>query len=99
MDDIFQGLGNTNPKEVALSEALKSLTVLFTEITEFSTRELKALSLIQNDKYLSNMVKFYVKNKKHLSRKYAKEILQAYEMMSREPKITGIMNKLRRERF
>lgn len=74
-------------KEKALAKALSELTVYFKEITEFSTKELKAISLLQTDQFLAKLLEFYVINKKHVKRKYSKEILKAFEMCSREPKI------------
>lgn len=96
----FGTINQDNPKDKALSEALKILTDKFEQITEFSTKELKALSIIQTDKYLEGLITFYVANKRHVKRKYASEILKAFEMCSREKTDKGLMDKiLRRERY
>lgn len=83
-EGIFRGIDQTNPKDIALSKALELLTHLFDNITEFSKTELKSISLIQNDKYMKDMLTFFLENKKHLKRKYSKEILKAFEMCSRD---------------
>ena len=83
-ESMFRGLDQTNPKDVALSKALELLTQLFNNITEFNKTELKSISLIQNDRYMKDMLTFFLQNKKHLKRKYSKEILKAFEMCSRD---------------
>lgn len=80
----FQSVDQTNPKDKAIAEALNKLIGKFDIITEFNPYELKALSILQTDKYLTNMLKFFVVNKKHIKRKYANEILEAMEKCTRE---------------
>lgn len=71
-------------KEKAIAKALRDLTSYFKDITEFSERELKAISLLSTDKYLSEMVEQYILNKKHVKRKHSKEILKALELCTKE---------------
>ena len=100
-ENIFKNVNQQNPKDLALSKALELLSRLFDNITEFNKSELKSISLLQNDKYMSDMLVFFLQNKKHLKRQYSKEILKAFEMCSREytPDKT-LMDKIRhRERI
>jgi len=83
-ESMFKGIDQVNPKDIALSKALELLTHLFDNITEFNKTELKSISLIQNDKYMKDMLTFFLENKKHLKRQYSKEILKAFEMCSRD---------------
>ena len=81
---MFENVDQQNPKDIALSKALELLTHLFDNITEFNKSELKSISLLQNDKYMKDMLVFFLGNKKHLKRKYSAEILKAFEMCSRD---------------
>jgi len=83
-ENIFNKVNQQNPKDIALSKALELLTHLFDNITEFNKSELKSISLLQNDKYMKDMLVFFLGNKKHLKRKYSAEILKAFEMCSRD---------------
>ena len=83
-ENIFNKVNQQNPKDLALSKALELLTHLFDNITEFNKSELKSISLLQNDKYMKDMLTFFLLNKKHLKRKYSAEILKAFEMCSRD---------------
>lgn len=74
---------------------LRSLWLIINElkdITEFKTNELKSLSFLQTDKYMQEILRFYVKNKKHVKRKHAREILEALEKIS-----TAIANSVQYE--
>ena len=102
MSSLFESINQPNPKDLALSEALKILTDKFNEITEFNKHELKAISLLQTDEYLKELLDFYLPNKKHLKRKYAVEILKAFDMCSRERQLEkGFIDKIihRNERY
>lgn len=52
------------------------------QITEFNEQELKAISMIQNDRYLQELLVFYIANKKHIRRKFSKEILDVFGKIS-----------------
>ena len=68
--------------EIELAQSLNTLTNLLKEITEFSSYELKSISLLQSDKYLKELLTFFIANKKHIKRKYSKEILDALDKIS-----------------
>lgn len=53
----------------------------FGEITEFSKTELLDLSLLLTDKYFRRLLKYYIENKKHIDRKYAKEIIDTVSLL------------------
>ena len=64
-----------NVLQETIAGLLKDFMKEFVQITEFSKNEIKALSLIENDKHLSKMVKYYNENKKHVNRVHASELL------------------------
>ncbi|MBY9008139.1 MAG: hypothetical protein KGD63_15470 [Candidatus Lokiarchaeota archaeon] len=101
VENIFKSVNQQNPKDEALSKAVELLTHLFDNITEFNKSELKSISLLQNDKYMKDMLTFFLLNKKHLKRQYSKEILKAFEMCSRDytPDKTLMDKILRRDRM
>lgn len=74
---------NENAIEKTLAKSLEDLIKMLSEITEFSSNELKSLSLLQTDKYFQPFSLFYLANKKHLKRKHAKEILEALENIAK----------------
>lgn len=65
--------------EQQLAIVLSELVPLLKTITEFKQSDLKAISLLQTDKYMKQMLEFYIANLKHIDRKHASEILQAFE--------------------
>ncbi|MBA7492417.1 hypothetical protein ES702_02967 [subsurface metagenome] len=70
--------------EKSLANALDTLMTYFGGVTEFKARELFAISLFQSeDKYIAQMLKFFILNKKHIKRKFAKEINENVECMSK----------------
>jgi hypothetical protein len=66
-----------NNLENSLADSLNKLVEMLEGITEYSANELKALSILQSDRYLAAMLQNFVLNKKHVKRKHAAEILQA----------------------
>lgn len=74
----FSQIGNNSKVGEALGEIIK----LFKDIQEFSQDELKAISLLQTDKYYQVLLAYYILNRKHVKRKYAKEILTALDKLA-----------------
>jgi len=66
---------NENQKDKVLANSFEKIITLFENITEFNNRELKNISLLLTNKYYAKLLSFYILNKKHLKRKYAKEII------------------------
>ena len=99
-DDIFESVERKQDKmDVALASSLKILIGYVKEITEFNNSELKAISLIQTDKYLKKMLEYYVKNKKHLKRRHSKEIMKALENVSGNIHSNNFFKKLMKFKF
>ena len=82
--EIFRIGENQSAKELAIAKALKGLTAKIDDITEFNTKELRAISILQTDKIYKKMFTFYLVNKKHLKRQFAKELLKFYELSTKE---------------
>lgn len=100
MSGILENINQESQREIALSKALEKLTDLFTAITEFSNKELKSISLLQTNKYLKDLLSFYVLNKKHVKRKYAKEILKAFDLSTRDSTVNKkLLNRILENRF
>lgn len=80
MSEIFKQFiteNGNNKKDEKILEIIQGLLEKIESITEFNDRELMSISMLQNDIYLSNLLNFYVNNKKHLGRKHSKELLTA----------------------
>jgi len=73
---MFENISE-NDSSFEIVKLLNRIIDLLSEITEFSKSELKAISILESDKYLSRLLTFYKKNKKHVKRKHSKELLQA----------------------
>jgi len=69
--------------ELVLAQSLKEMVELFKGITEFNNRQLLPISLLQTDKYFAELLSFYIENKKHIKRKYAKEIIIIFEHIAK----------------
>lgn len=65
-----------------LAKLMEQLTQALVNVTEFSSNELRAISMLQSDEYIAKLYDYYVKNKKHLKRKHSEEILSALEKVS-----------------
>lgn len=74
-DSIFKKVEVNN--QIKIIELLDSLLSKIDQITEFSESELKAISIIQNDQFLSQYLNEYRLTKKHVKRKHSKELLEA----------------------
>lgn len=72
----------SSPIDETIANSLRDLIELLKNVTEFKPNELKAISLLQTDEYLKNMLDFYILNKKHIKRKHSKEILEAIKYLS-----------------
>ncbi len=78
--ELIKNNGNRESSlDKTLANSLSKLVDMLSEITEFSQNELKALSILQTDKYFKEFLSFFVVNKKNLKRKHAEEILRALE--------------------
>lgn len=62
--------------EITLALSLEKLVDKLDDITEFSMRDLVPLSMLHHHKYIKPHIEYLEKNKKHLKRKHAKELLQ-----------------------
>ena len=72
-----------NPIHVALSNALELLTnALITETTNISKRELKAIAILKQNKYIWNILKDYLPYKKQVNNAFEKSIQKAIEKIS-----------------
>ncbi len=60
-------------------ETIKRFIQLIEGFTEFNDSELKAISLIQTDKYIEDLLVYYIQNKKHVKRKFAREVIEAFK--------------------
>ena len=70
--------------EKSVANSLNTLMDYLGETTEYKRNELFAISLFQaEDKYLFNMLKFYVQNKRHLKRKFSKEVRETIGVISK----------------
>lgn len=85
----------SNDSKAKQIELLYLLTQKIDEITEFSESELKAISILESDKYLSDLLTFYKNNKKHVKRKHANELLEAFRAVAKtlEEKEQGWLKK------
>lgn len=81
--DKKQEIKKESQTEIVLAQSLKKMVDLFEGITEFNNRQLLPISLLQTDKYFAELLKFYIQNKKHVKRKYAKEIIIIFEHISK----------------
>ena len=70
----LKDLEKDDPMDLALGNALENMTELFKGITQFTRNELKSISMLQPDKYLNVLIAYWIDNKKHIKRKYSKEI-------------------------
>lgn len=91
-ESIFKKTEMNN--QIKIIELLDSLISKIDEITEFSESELMAISIIESDIYLSQYLKLYRENKKHVKRKHAAELLEALKAIAntlyeREEKHSG----------
>lgn len=85
MSDIFKQFITSNvgnQKDSRLLDIVEKLVDILGTITEFNTSELMAISVLQTDKYYTEILDFYIRNKKHIKRKHAKEILEALNKIS-----------------
>lgn len=78
----FESNKQENVLEKAVANSLSKLVNYLDNLTEYGNRELKSISVIENDKYLRNLLTKYEKNKKHVNRKFSKEILKAIKLIS-----------------
>jgi len=73
--------------QIVIANSIEKIVKFFENITDFNSRELKAISILITNKYYANLLNFYIANKKHIKRKHAKEILEALKIISEPLKI------------
>lgn len=84
-DDIFSDLETQkdNPVHLALSEVLKELTHSFIkDTTNISKRELKAIAILKQNKYIWNILQDYLPLKKQVNNAFTKDIQKVIEKVS-----------------
>lgn len=87
---IFQPIsGGGNQIWQNLGKALDKLIDLLSNVTELTQDELKAYTLFQDDDIVQELMKEYLPNKKHLKRKFVKEILLALKEIASAISATG----------
>ena len=74
--------GRQSVLALTLAGSIKKLVDMLDNITEYSMRDLVPLSMLQKHEYIKPYLEFLKKNKKHIKRKHAKEVLQAIEKIS-----------------
>lgn len=73
--------------QIVIANSIEKIVEYFNNITDFNSRELKAMSILMTNKYYANLLKFYIENKKHVKRKHAKEIMEALKIIAEASKI------------
>ena len=85
-DDIFSGLDTQkdNPIHIKVSESLEILihALIDDKNTNISKRELKSISILKQNKYIWNIIKDYVPNKRYVDGNFGKDLQKAIEMIS-----------------
>lgn len=92
-------LNSESELDKSVSKALKKLTSMLDNITEYSKNDIMALSMIQTDPILKEMTNFFILNKKHIKRKHSKEILSAYKHLTGKISEQSMFQKLFKFRF
>jgi len=83
-DVNFERAKHQKDVEKSLAQALSKLIDFLGDITEYNRRELFTISLFQSeDRYLKDMLKYLILNKKSIKRKHAKEILKSLEFIAK----------------
>lgn len=80
-ESVKENNDNTTKRDVMILDIVKQLLEEVKGITEVNTNELKALSLIESDEFLKDLLVYYSKNKKHVKRKFSKEIIEVFQEM------------------
>lgn len=83
-DDDFVPVGEQQNNEIdsKIAESLNLLVGGIINITEFSDKELKAISILSTDRRLNNYLKVMLVNKKHIKRKHSVELLKALKTIA-----------------
>lgn len=82
---IFDDIGSNNKEnktDKVLADSLSKLVGMMDNLTEYSNRQILPLSLLQANKYYAKYLEFYIKNKKHVKRKFSKELLKVITAIS-----------------
>jgi len=98
-EPLIQKTGRQSVLALTLASSIKKLVDMLDNITEYSMNDLVPLSMLQNHKYISPYLKFLKKNKKHIKRKHAKEVLQAIEKISFMIKIGNYPDMEKKQKF
>lgn len=83
---------NTTQRDLILLNMLKDMINELKMITEFSDSELKAISLLETDKYLQDLLKYYILNKKHVKRKYSAELREVLAKIAETAQLSSMAN-------
>lgn len=85
----------SNNEKIEQIKLIRDLLERIEEITEFSESELKAISILESDEYLSSLLSFYKINKKHVKRKHSSELLEALKAIAKSMQelVVGGINK------
>jgi isocitrate dehydrogenase len=86
--DIFENI-ESKKDENDVNKIISEVVDQMRDITEFSNSELKSISLCLTDRFLAEMLKYYISNKKHIKRKYAKELIKILEKLTQITQIGG----------
>lgn len=78
---LFENV-ETQSDMLELIKLLQDLAKKIDNITEFSDSELKAISILESDSYLSELLSFYKINKKHIKRKHSLELIEIFKAIA-----------------
>lgn len=93
-EKVFEGFNQDSQLDKSIGAGIEKLADMIDDITEYSQRDLLALSMIMTDKIMYKLVKFYIANKKHYKRKFSKELLEAFKCLTENSKSQSLLQKL-----
>jgi len=84
MSDIFSNIDQKpNPIDESLANALNVLTTaLVSSTTNISKRELKAIAILKQNKFIWNLLQDYLPYKKHVNNNFEKSLQKAIARVS-----------------
>lgn len=80
--DLNKHSSSNRNVENQIADILLEISKQVFKITEFNPRELMAISMLYNHKYIRPYLDIYLANKKHYKRKHSKELLKMIEYIS-----------------
>lgn len=90
LQKIEKGSDNTTKRDIMLLDMLRNLIKEVEQITEFNESELKALSLVETDQFLADLLIYYKANKKHVKRKYSAEIREVIDKIAQTAQMSSM---------